>query len=390
MDMSDMSEGRRRCIAALLRATRADSRPDAPPRAIGPDLAILVLSYAHSTIGSIPQPDLLKGKVAIGINHYLAIAKDGSVTAKGMNDDGQCKVPDLAGQPLSVSCGSMLRSMSIAVVQDHSGINKMKAWGAEGNHVTGLSFFNTGEEVVQVATALSASAILYRNGKASFALRDSMGCTTHEEEGVAYVAAFGGGIGPRPVVAAVFEDGRFGMLPRNCPLMAPGTMPRWDRPVVQVVLGAYWCAVLLDDGSVRAWGQNASAELEVRSRRDSKRIFGSGKVLKMAEGDTHTVALRDDGAVITWGHNMSAGSCLKCNIPNFGGLRAVDIDAGAYNSIALLENGNVSVWGEEIKERKDWWSGLRVDDVPPLLRVPERSPRPPSAKRARRTECTIS
>jgi alpha-tubulin suppressor-like RCC1 family protein len=129
------------------------------------------------------------------------------------------------------------------------------------------------------------------------------------------------------------------------------------------------CAVL-DNGTVRCWGNSEYGELGYGNRQrigDNETPgsvgpvdLGSGRsAVSITTGYTHTCALLDNGSVRCWGNGMegelgygNTQGVGAINTPgsagpvNMGaGRSAVAITAGAYHTCAILDNGNVSCWG---------------------------------------------
>ncbi|WJX35806.1 hypothetical protein P8452_23754 [Trifolium repens] len=90
----------------------------------------------------------------------------------------------------------------------------------------------------------------------------------------------------------------------------------------------------------------------------------SRKVVDIAAGESHTLLLTGDGSVYTWGRGMfgrlGLGSekdellPVKLNFENPNGngtedsVKIVGIAAGAYHSLALADDGSVWCWGYNI------------------------------------------
>lgn len=72
----------------------------------------------------------------------------------------------------------------------------------------------------------------------------------------------------------------------------------------------------------------------------------------IAGGGTHSLAIDRAGRVVSWGSNFGSalGRANPSNLPNFveglpAGVKARAVAAGAWNSMALLEDGRVFAWG---------------------------------------------
>ena len=87
---------------------------------------------------------------------------------------------------------------------------------------------------------------------------------------------------------------------------------------------------LRNDGTVVAWGYNASGQTNVPA--------GLSNVVQVAGGGSFSWGLRDDGSAVGWGDHS------QNEIP--GQLNGVsDVVAGAYHTLALLTNGTVVGYG---------------------------------------------
>ena len=111
------------------------------------------------------------------------------------------------------------------------------------------------------------------------------------------------------------------------------------------------------DGSLLAWGGNASGQLGDGSQDRANApvkvtaIRGHGKIVQVDAGQSHSLALTSDGSVFAWGHNASGqlgdgsitDTSMPKKVPSLQGARA--IVAGSSFSLALLEDGSVWAWG---------------------------------------------
>ena len=132
--------------------------------------------------------------------------------------------------------------------------------------------------------------------------------------------------------------------------------------VVAITAGDTFSLALKSDGSVFAWGNNASGQLGDGSAPTDHSSpvavgalgIGSG-VVHVAGGGSHSIALTADGRVYAWGNNASGqvgdGSApTDQHVPILiGGLsRIVDIAAGRAHSLAVASDGTVFSWGDNI------------------------------------------
>jgi alpha-tubulin suppressor-like RCC1 family protein len=169
-----------------------------------------------------------------------------------------------------------------------------------------------------------------------------------------------------------------------CVLLGDGTMRCWGenregqlgngttatpgtaRPVVVVGIagataiatGAYHTCALLSDGTVKCWGRNGQGQLGNGTLNSSSTPvqvetgFGplSG-VTAIAGGGAHTCALLANGTVRCWGDNIEGqlGDGTTLGKPNgiqvTGINSAVAISAGWQHTCAILSDGTARCWG---------------------------------------------
>jgi alpha-tubulin suppressor-like RCC1 family protein len=130
--------------------------------------------------------------------------------------------------------------------------------------------------------------------------------------------------------------------------------------VKQVAGGGSFGMALKSDGTVLAWGNNASGELGNGTTADSATPvqvsgFGPGSgIVQIAAGYANGLALRSDGAVFVWGDNQSGevGDGTTTNRPSpvqvtslGAGSGVVKVIGGTAFNLALHANGSISAWG---------------------------------------------
>jgi alpha-tubulin suppressor-like RCC1 family protein len=133
----------------------------------------------------------------------------------------------------------------------------------------------------------------------------------------------------------------------------------FGQPVTQVSAGATHSLALLADGRVLAWGNRTSGKLGDGGAVDGDQLtpvlvdlsgFAS-PVTKVSAGALHSAALLADGTLIAWGNNASGrlgdGTTTFRPAPvAVGGLTGVvDVAAGATQTVALKGDGTVWAWG---------------------------------------------
>jgi len=120
-------------------------------------------------------------------------------------------------------------------------------------------------------------------------------------------------------------------------------------PEGKLTAGFAHTAVLMDDGTVRAFGDNSYGQLNVDEWQN---------VVYVAAGAYHTLGLTADGRVLACGDNTH----LQTDVDFLAGVRA--IAAGDYATFALLESGQVLSTGylaydflEQIDLAQAIWAG---------------------------------
>jgi hypothetical protein len=121
------------------------------------------------------------------------------------------------------------------------------------------------------------------------------------------------------------------------------------RRVIKISGGGSHSMALLDDGSIRCWGENRFGQSTVPAFPDGRRVT------QISAGWGHSMSLLDDGSITCWGLNRSG----QLTVPAFPADRRVtQISAGGFHSMALLDDGSVRCWGD---------NGRRQSTVPPDL-----------------------
>ena len=150
------------------------------------------------------------------------------------------------------------------------------------------------------------------------------------------------------------------------------------RTAVAISAGLAHACAILDNGSVKCWGQNDSnfAQLglgDFNNRGDSPGEMGTNlpavdlgpgrTATAIAAGSTHTCVILDNGTVKCWGRsnrgqlgldnsNTVGGSSsqMGANLPavNLGGLTAKAITAGDQHTCAILSDDSLKCWGGNI------------------------------------------
>jgi alpha-tubulin suppressor-like RCC1 family protein len=116
--------------------------------------------------------------------------------------------------------------------------------------------------------------------------------------------------------------------------------------VVSNAFGSVTSAVaVVDVAMVVGWGINIYGETNTPA--------GLGRVISIASGDSHNLALRADGTLVAWGDNTYG----QRNVPS-GLSNVIGVAAAARYTLALRNDGTVVAWGS---------NNYGETDVPPSL-----------------------
>lgn len=138
--------------------------------------------------------------------------------------------------------------------------------------------------------------------------------------------------------------------------------------VVQIQSGSRHILALKSDGTVWAWGRNASGELGIGTSvfdpvhatpvQVGVGVAGFNNIIVVAGGEYHSAALKADGTVWVWGNNNRAQVGNGAFAPNVPGCRCevwpvknttleniTQITAGGEYNVAVDTNGRVWTWG---------------------------------------------
>ena len=142
--------------------------------------------------------------------------------------------------------------------------------------------------------------------------------------------------------------------------------PLAGKTIVQIAAGANHNMVLTSDGAVYTWGWNYHGQLGNNTKTNSNTIvavqtigtpIAGKKIVKIAAGQGHSLALTDDGMVYTWGRNDTGqlGNNATTNVmlpvtvtvtgTPMSNKTIVEIASGARHSLAIDSSGKVYAWG---------------------------------------------
>jgi alpha-tubulin suppressor-like RCC1 family protein len=278
--------------------------------------------------------------------------------ANGQLGDNSTTQPVLAGKTvLTISAGS---AHSLALCSDGT----VAAWGS--NTYGQLGDNTTTQRLLPVAVN-SASGVSALFGKTVIAISaggwHSMALCS-DGTVVAWGYNGSGQIGDN-------TSGPYGRLVPVAVNSTSGVSALFGKTVVAIGAGVYHSLALCSDGTVASWGHNdfgelgdnttaysRSAPVAVNTALSVSALFGK-KVVAIATGQLHNLALCSDGTVVAWGSNndgkLGDNTTTDRRVPvavnttsgvsALFGKTVVAIAAGGSHSIALCSDSTVAAWG---------------------------------------------
>ena len=147
--------------------------------------------------------------------------------------------------------------------------------------------------------------------------------------------------------------------------------------LTQITSGSSHSCAILDDGSIRCWGENSNGQLGDGSRAPSlepeKASTPLGrKAVEISAGSYHTCSIFDDGSVRCWGSNefgqLGDGTTIERTTPvsvDLGGGSALGISSGESHTCAVLNDNSVKCWG--LNSNGQLGDGTTTDRSSPTL-----------------------
>jgi alpha-tubulin suppressor-like RCC1 family protein len=151
-------------------------------------------------------------------------------------------------------------------------------------------------------------------------------------------------------------NGTFTSSPNPTPVVVAGI-----TGAAQVAGGGFHTCARFPDGALRCWGRNSEGQLGDPATTawmsgTPVPVSGIDTATQVTGGGFHTCALLQDGTVRCWGQNdygqLGNGTISSAQVPNptpvevSGITTAIAVTAGGYHACALLQNGTVRCWGQ--------------------------------------------
>jgi len=271
--------------------------------------------------------------LAAGGRHTVGILSDGTVVARGNNDEGQCNVSGWS-DILHVAAGF---SHTVGLRDDSTVV-------ATGRNIEGqCNVLDWTDISLVVAGDWHTVGLKSDGGVVATGKSDEGQCDVGGWTGITQVAAGGAH------TVGVKNDGTAVATGRNiegqCDVLG------WTD--IQLVVAGYAHTVgLKEDGTVVAAGLNNDGQCDVG---------GWSNITQVAAGRAHTVGLKDDGTVVATGLDNDG----QCDVS--GWTNIAQVAAGGWHTVALKDCGTVVAAGLNNDEQCNvgGWILKTLSDEPP-------------------------
>lgn len=173
---------------------------------------------------------------------------------------------------------------------------------------------------------------------------------------------------PPPVIASITPSR--GPVSGGNTVLVDGENLTKGAQFIQVDAGISHACGLTDKGTVYCWGLGNASQLGTGNTGNSRiavpvrtdGVLAGKRIVAIAAGDIHTLALDSDGKVYAWGTNTAGqlgnGNTTTSSLPvavtttgALSGKRIVAIAAGQVHSLALDSEGKAYAWGTNTQGR---------------------------------------
>ena len=299
--------------------------------------------------------------IAAGIHYSMALTSEGRVFAWGYNLDGQLgnnstissRVPvavdtsgALAGKTVVViAAGNIWNGHSMALTSE----GQVFSWGSNNGGQLG----NNSEINSKVPVAVDTSGVLAGRRVVAIAAGYSHSLALTSEGRVFSWGSNNNG-----------QLGNDSTTSSKVPIAVHTSGALAGKRVVAIAAGYSHSLALTSEGQVFAWGSNWVGKLgnnstissQVPVAVDTSGVLAGRRVVSIAAGNSYGMALTEDGQIFSWGSNwdgaLGNNSTVSSQVPVavdtsgvLAGKRVIGIAAGAYHSLALTSDGQVAVWG---------------------------------------------
>ena len=143
--------------------------------------------------------------------------------------------------------------------------------------------------------------------------------------------------------------------------------------IIGIAAGSGHCLAVRSDGSLWAWGRNKDGQLgngDSVSSAVPVQVMGLDGVIAVAAGQGHSLAVNGNGTVWAWGDNRYGqlgdgthnNSLIPVQVADIEGV--IGLGGGQYHSIALTSCGDIWAWGRN--RQGQLGDGTRTDRAVPV------------------------
>lgn len=314
-----------------------------------------VWQWGYTARGDVEAPLHVEGisdikAIAAGYGHSLALKSDGTVWAWGSNVRGQLGDGTSIDRTSPVRVSNLSGVIAIAAGKDHSMALKddgtVWAWGYNvyGQLGSGMLSYDGSNVPVQVKNVTGVVAISCGNSR-SMAVR---GDGTLWVWGENRHGALGDGtnesrLAPAAVKASDIRSVDAGDSWHAIAVKNDNTVWAWG----------YNYKGQLGSGGISPGDMGSSSTSAEPARYSPGTVYGLSGVKSVSSGGSHSVALKSDGTVWTWGGNddgqlgigAMGGSDRTSPVEVTGLEKVVAVATGMYHTLALTDNGFIWAWG---------------------------------------------
>jgi len=265
---------------------------------------------AEETVQIIEDP-VPAVSVSAGSYHTAILLENGTVSAVGRNDYGQCDTDDWE-DIFAVSTGDF---HTVGLKGDGTVV-------AIGDNESGQCNTDDWKDIVAISTGAFHTVGLKRDGTVVAVGSNNDGqCNTDDWEYFSKISA------NNFQTVGVTSDNTVVAIGNN--LLEQCNTDDW-KDIVAVSAGRYHTVGLKKDGTVVAIGDNTSGQCSTAHWKD---------IIAVSAGDFHTVGLKKNGTVVAVGSNNDK----QCDVYDWKGIVAVS--SGGYNTVGIKKDGTVIAVG---------------------------------------------